>query len=256
MADALVGHTGFVGGHLARQRRFDLLFNSKNIQDIAGCEFDLLVCAGAPAEKWRANRDPDADLRAIQGLAQPLGKTRSTKVVLVSTVDVYPAPIGVDEDSLVVPAESAYGRHRLMLEKFLQDHFDTLVVRLAGLYGSGIKKNVIYDLLHNNQVEKIHVEGIFQFYGLDRLWRDIQLALGAGLRVVNLATEPVSVRDLARHAFGLEFDQRPAGSTPARYDMQTKHAALFGGRGRYVEDRATVLAGVRAFVQRARQGIP
>ena len=49
---ALIGNTGFVGGNLLRQQPFDALFNSKNIDDIAGRSFDLVVCAGVRAEKW------------------------------------------------------------------------------------------------------------------------------------------------------------------------------------------------------------
>ena len=32
MNDALIGYTGFVGGNLQNQRRFDFLYNSKNIE--------------------------------------------------------------------------------------------------------------------------------------------------------------------------------------------------------------------------------
>ena len=51
---ALIGYSGFVGGNLLRQRSFDACFNSSNIEAIAGRSFDLVVCAGAPAEKWKA----------------------------------------------------------------------------------------------------------------------------------------------------------------------------------------------------------
>ena len=33
---ALIGHTGFVGSNLARQGAFDALYNSSNIESIAG----------------------------------------------------------------------------------------------------------------------------------------------------------------------------------------------------------------------------
>ena len=43
----LIGYSGFIGGNLARATRFDGLYNSKNIETIAGQSFGLLVCAGA-----------------------------------------------------------------------------------------------------------------------------------------------------------------------------------------------------------------
>ena len=64
--------------------------------------------------------------------------------------------MGVDEDS---PAPTtglqAYGRNRRRLEQIVAGRFDALVVRLPALYGPGLKKNALYDLLHNNAVDKI-----------------------------------------------------------------------------------------------------
>ena len=117
---------------------------------------------------------------------------------------------------------------------------------MAILY-PGLKKNVVYDLLHGNEVHKIHASGVFQFYNLGRLWPNIQTALAAGLTLVNFATEPVSVRDVAREAFGIDFTNDP-GAKPARYDMRSRHAGLFGGRGSYLYSREQVLAELRGFV--------
>src|SRR5581483_3428399 len=41
MPDALIGHTGFVGGNLAAQHPFHTWFNSKNIEAIRGHRFEL-----------------------------------------------------------------------------------------------------------------------------------------------------------------------------------------------------------------------
>lgn len=68
MSDALVGHTGFVGGNLAAQLRFDALFNSKNIETIRGKRFRRLVVSAMPAEMWIANRDPVADRATLERL--------------------------------------------------------------------------------------------------------------------------------------------------------------------------------------------
>lgn len=255
MSDALIGHTGFVGGNLLRQRPFDAHFNSKNIQEIRGQKYDVLVCSGAPAEKWKANKEPERDLEVLQGLMGHLSEVSARKVILISTVDVYPTPLEVDEDSPIdLEQGGAYGRNRRRLEMFLQERFDTLVVRLPGLFGQGLKKNVIYDFLHDNRVEAINSEGVFQFYDLANLWRDVQTALSQGLRVVNFTTEPTRVADLAREAFGREFHQPMPN--PARYDLRSKHAALFGGRNGYLYDGEQVLRAMKAFVDASRRQAP
>lgn len=246
MRDALIGHTGFVGGNLLRQRRFDALYNSANIEAIAGQHFDLVVCAGAPAAKWKANKEPEADRACLRRLTDALASVRARRVVLVSTIDVFGQKDTVDEDSTPRDA-TAYGRHRQELEQFTAARFDTLIVRLPALFGPGLKKNAVYDMLHNNQVEKIDSRGVFPFYDVTRLWRDVQTAEAAGLRLVHLATEPVSIAEVARAAFGFEFLNELA-ATPAVYDFRTRHAALFGGSGGYLCDKGQVLADLAAFV--------
>lgn len=244
---ALIGHTGFVGGNLMRQTTFDGCYNSRSIDEIAGHSFDLLVCAGAPAEKWRANREPEVDRQNIARLVRALASVTAARTILISTVDVYPDPVAVDESS-PIDAERchAYGRHRLELEQFFRERFDALVVRLPGLFGRGLKKNVIYDFLHDNQISQIHADAQFQFYPLDLLWRDIETASGAGLQLLNVATEPMTVANVAMDVLGIEFDNRPPG-TPARYDVRSRHAALFGGRGGYLYERQTVSRALRQF---------
>lgn len=248
MTSALVGHTGFVGSNLLRQHRFDATFNSSNVEQLAGRAFDLLVVSAMPAAKWVANADPAGDRATLDRLWGAVKPARAQAVVLISTVDVYPTPIGVDEATPIDPAaQQAYGKHRLMLEYRAADHFPrVLCVRLPGLFGPGLKKNAVYDLLHDNEVHKVHANGVFQFYNLNRLWADVQTALAAGLSVVNFATEPVSIREVAREAFGLDFMNDP-GTKPARYDVRTAHAGLFGGFAGYLDPREEVLAELRMF---------
>lgn len=253
MTAALVGHTGFVGGNLASQRAFDATFNSRTIEEIVGRSFDLIVVSGMPAAMWIANGDPAADRAVLERLSGCLLRARAERVVVMSTVAVYPHPVGVDETSPIDPAlQTPYGRHRLELEERLRGAFPhVLAVRLPGLFGTGLKKNAIYDLLHDHETHKIHADATYQYYDLDRLWSDVSIALDAGLGVVNFATEPVTVRDVARAAFGREFTTYP-GTTPARFDIRTRHARLFGGTDPYMLDRHRVLEDLRRFVARQR----
>ena len=65
---ALVGSSGFVGTTIQIQAKFGSLFRSNNIDDIRQKEFDMVVCAAAPAQKWIANREPIADRKNIERL--------------------------------------------------------------------------------------------------------------------------------------------------------------------------------------------
>jgi nucleoside-diphosphate-sugar epimerase len=253
---ALIGHTGFVGSNLLRAGGFDSMFNSSNYRDIAGRRFDEVVCAGVAAAKWIANKEPEADRAGIAALTDVLAQADIGRFVLISTIDVYPDP-GMAVDETFDPAgqpNHAYGTNRLALEKWVAArHADHLIVRLPALFGPGLKKNVLFDLLHDNGVEKINPAGRFQFYPVKRLAADIATAAAADLRLVNLFTEPVAMSTIIERY----FTGAPVGpaSTPAPdYRLTTRHGRRFGGDDRYVLSSEAVLASIAEFVgeERAR----
>lgn len=243
---ALIGHTGFVGGNLRAQAQFDAFYNSSNIEEIAGQRFELLVCAGAPGLKWKANQEPEADREAIRRLLAPLSWVWATRFVLISTVDVFCDPVGVDEETQATPS-TPYGQHRRALERWCGMRQDALNLRLPALFGPGLKKNAIYDLMHGHRLEHLNPDAVFQFYDLRRLWDDVQIALASGLPRVHLVTEPIRLGDVAREVFGVTLAERP-GEDPPRYDVRTRHADLWRRTGPYLQDRAEVVAALRDFV--------
>lgn len=252
LRDVLVGYSGFVGGNLAQQRHFDLLVNSTNTGDLAGGRFGDVVFSAAKAEKWRANRDPAADSAHVAELERLLGTFSCHRLILMSTVDVYGVPIGVDESTPIdTVGLHAYGLHRHRLEQTARRLHDTvLVLRLPGLFGHGLKKNVVFDLLRDNQVDRIQPASTLQYYNLAHLRVDIERAESLQLDLLNLAAEPVSSADIVREVFGRE----PLPEQPAlpivHYDMRTRHGEA-GGNG-YLYDRDSVLEQLRQFVSTIR----
>lgn len=250
MADALIGYTGYVGTTLLRQRAFDFLFRSTNIDDVAGREYDVVVCAGAPAKKWVANNDPRADRAQIARLMENLEGVKCRYFVLISTVDVFSSPLQVDESSAVQEQGlHAYGRHRRELERFVEDTFPVhSVIRLPGLVGPGLKKNVIYDFKNDNGLDKIDSRALFQFYPMVNLWADIQVVLREKLPLVHLTAEPISVAEVASDGCGRKFSRTSTGPV-AEYDMQTRYADAFGSPGRYQYSKKESLTAIRAYFQ-------
>ena len=250
MANALIGYSGFVGSTLLRQANFDALYRSTDIAGIRGRQFDVVVCAGAPAQKWLANREPQADLQAIERLIAHLDTISCKTFILISTVDVFHHPVAVDEATAVDDsALQPYGRHRRMLEQFVERRFEHhLIARLPGLVGPGLRKNVIFDLLNNNNVQAIDSRAQFQFYPMVNLWPDLHTALAAGLRLVHLTAEPVSVAQAALQGFNLPFDNQLA-APPARYDMRSRHARLFGAAGPYQYSARETVQAIRCYAQ-------
>lgn len=247
---ALIGHSGFVGATLRKQTAFGAIYRSTNIGEIDCRTMDTLVCAAAPAQKWIANRDPLADRQNIEGLIGHLETVSCNIFILISTVDVFKDPVGVDEGTSVDEAGlHAYGLHRRLLERFVESNFPKhLIVRLPGLVGPGLRKNVIFDFLNDNNLHAIDSRGVFQFYPMVNLWYDIQIALDAGLKLVHLTAEPISVADVSAQGFGKPFGQAH-GNSPAVYDMRTRHAQIFGTSGNYQYNRRETIQAVRTYAQ-------
>lgn len=248
VTNALIGFSGFIGSTLLKQVNFGALYRSTNISEIQRKSFDIVVCAGAPGQKWIANSEPEADLQKIEGLITHLKTIQCNTFILISTVDVFKNSIGVNEDAFVDEVDlHAYGLHRRLLEKFVESHFSNhLIIRLPGLVGSGLRKNVIFDFLNNNNLHAIESRGIFQFYPIVNLWCDIQLALSLGLKLVHLTAEPVSVAKIAHEGFKKSFAQLLCNQ-PATYDFQTKYAKLFGGTGNYQYSASETIQAVRDY---------
>jgi nucleoside-diphosphate-sugar epimerase len=249
---ALIGYTGFVGSNLLREKSFTALFNSKNINTIVGHAFDTVVCAGVSAVKWQANKNPEQDWASIQQLLEPLKQVRAERFVLISTIDVYPNPNDVDEDTRIHGLENhAYGRHRLAVEDFVRERFGVHhIVRLPGLFGTGLKKNVIFDLIHNNCIDTINPESSFQYYNLSHLSADIDIMIKNELPLVNMAAEPISTHKIISRFFSEKQGVGTRAGPRGRYDMHTKYSRFWSKESdfQYQYSSEEVLAELGRFV--------
>lgn len=147
--DALIGSTGFVGGHLSGQHGFGAGFNSRTIGEARGRAFDTVVCAAAPGSMFEANRFPDQDAERIGGLIDSLKGIAAKRMVLVSTIAVLADFRADDEGTTAFQETTAYGVNRRALEVACAELFERcLVVRLPALFGAGLKKNFLFDILN------------------------------------------------------------------------------------------------------------
>ena len=171
MKTAIVGYTGFVGQNLCHSHQFDAQYNSKNIAEAFGTVPDLLVYAGIRAEMFTANHFPEKDLENIQEAIENIKRINPKKLVLISTISVYPVFEGDENTPLDGEEGTAYGHNRRYLEKWVEDNInDYLIVRLPALYGEGIKKNFIFDMIH-------YIPALLKTQKYEELFSDSDLAV-------------------------------------------------------------------------------
>lgn len=237
----LIGSTGFVGGHLQNGHEFDHKFHRPNIAEIQNLETDLLICAGLPAEKWKANKDPINDWENIVQLAQTLTKVKAERAVLISSIDVYQPALNVNEqDPPNYDGEGAYGRNRAWFEMFFTSNFPySTVVRLPGLYAKDLKKNLIFDLMNGrtDQLVNVNKNSLFQFFDITKIWEIINACLNSNLSLLNLATEPISAQEIAE-LFNVQLND---SGSKVLYDMRSIHADIFEGKDGYIRSKYEIL---------------
>lgn len=252
----LIGATGFIGTNLQEQTDFDRQYCSRNITEIEGRAFDELVIAAPGGSKLKANQNPEADLCSVNQLISSLSKTTAKTVVYVSTVDVYKISQGVNENTAIDTEDlHPYGLHRYRLEKFIQNHFiNSLIVRLPNVFGNNLRKNFIYDLLTNTNLQFTHKDSCFQFYDLSNLWNDIKIALNLNIRLINFATEPMSAEEISQVIFSRPFSNITE-KQPRNYDIRSLYAKRYNGHELYLYPKEMVKTELFRFVNKWHENI-
>jgi len=242
---ALVGFSGTVGQNLMSQISFDRFYNSQNINEIQGQTFDELYLSCLPATKWHINLNPEADHINTQNLISILSTVRASFVVLISTIDVYGLKDAVLTEVDEPNPSDTYGSNRLVFESFVSKHFASrLIVRLPGLFGAYLKKNIIYDLLTDNSVDKINQNSSFQWYHLDNLHKDIQIFRRLSKPVVNFFTEPIETIDIVRIFFPTTEHLLNKTAPSVSYNLRTRYAV-----NGYLYSKDQVLSHLASFIK-------
>lgn len=93
---------------------------------------------------------------------------------------------------------------------------------------------------------------VYQFYPLNRLWNDIQIALDNHILLWHPAVEPVSAGELYGYLTGGEF-KNELGAAPAVYDYKTIYDVLFGGKNGYILSKDKIMLQIKGFTDAVRK---
>ncbi len=97
-----------------------------------------------------------------------------------------------------------------------------------------------------------HPESNYQFYDLRLLQGDIEKAIDADLRVLNLCSEPIAAKEIAKHFFDIDMELR-GNPVLYDYDMQSLYAERYWGNSPWQYSKEQVMGQLRSFFQQ--QGI-
>jgi sugar phosphate isomerase/epimerase len=246
---ALFGYTGLVGSNLLTKYKFDFLYNSKNIEDARYKNFKTIFICCLPAVKWLANKNPLNDTETFEKLQSIFKTITAQNIILISTIDIYDSLDTKCNENSVINYQSnhTYGKNRYLFELFIKQQFSNYyIIRLPALFGYGLKKNVIYDLLHNNNINQINKNSQFQWYDLEWIKEDIDLCLQNKLTECNLFTEPLETI-LILNLFNYDYSTNPASQF--NYNVQTVNDCYFKqGKNGYIRDKTSVYENIFNFI--------
>jgi len=248
----IIGSSGFIGGYLSSIYKNVYRYGRENISELALDKSELIIIAAAPATKWIANAEPKKDLENIQNLINSIKCIEDKKSVLISTIDVFPSGTEFNESKNISEKHpEGYGANRAYLEIELRRLLANLsIIRLPGIFGPGLKKNLIYDLMNDRPDPQVNSKSTFQFYDVRSLPAHLALCLDLGLRTINLATEPVTVAEVYSSCFNRSA---PEFEVPELHHLMTSKYSkeLVGRSGSYILSKQEVLAGLRQWIQSA-----
>ena len=257
MKNAIVGYTGFVGSNLLQFYKFDEFYNSKNFTDASGKKFDKMFFCGVPAVKWKSNKFPDLDDKVFINLKSILDNIEVNKFILISTIDVYDETDKNHDEDTTINCEKnhTYGKNRFLFEQYILNKFkDSHIVRLPALFGKGLKKNIIYDLINNNNVYDIPLHSSFQWYYLNWLKEDIDKIIENDIKICNLFTEPIhthKIIDMYTEIFenDYEFEYGEKDKITRKYDTNTKYNKIFNCEKKYAKTKNEVFEGIKDYLK-------
>ena len=253
---AVVGYTGFVGSNLLQFINCDFFYNSKNFNTAMNKHFNTIYFAGIPAVKWYANKYPEEDRTIIDNIIKILDTITADRFILISTIDVYDNTHNqMNEDDIInYENNHSYGRNRYLFEEYIIKRFENIhIIRLPALFGYGLKKNVLYDLLNNNMIDKISPNTYFQWYDLNWLKDDIKMIIEKNIKIINLFTEPILTNEIIQL---FNYDKTIfTGELNVKYDLTTKYTNVSETEitrtftnAKYIKMKEEVLNSIKKFI--------
>lgn len=244
----LIGNSGLVGSTILESETYDYTFNSKNLYTFNNIakDGDELFLTCLPATKWLVNKNLTEDIQNIYRIIDTISQHSYSKITLISTIDVYnDSPLQSNEDYSPNISKLSYGNNRYLFELMVREMVktdDLKIFRIPALFNKNIKKNVLFDLINNNNVEQINSNSSFQWYNLDNLSKDIKHYSEKYPNEVlfNLFTEPLDTMDII-NLFPQHADKVMFSENRNLYDYTTKF-------GTYISDNQTIINEIKQFI--------
>jgi len=141
----IAGANGFVGKALcraAKNHEYKIFsITRENCDKHKSLEYDILINTAMPSKRFWALNNPVDDVNAtIVKTAELFYEWKYKKFIQISSL------------SAKIQLDIPYGIHKKSAEVLVENKQNTLIVRLGALYGSGLNKSALFDLVKHNHI--------------------------------------------------------------------------------------------------------
>jgi len=232
----IMGARGLLGGDLVEyfsSRAKVLSITRDNYDTLKGEHVNVLINANGNSRRFWANQYPLEDFEAsTASVYRSLFDFKFDTYIYISSVDAYAdhsGPTTTREDMSGDGKRDPYGHNKFLAEQIVKNYAPShIIMRLATVLGSGLKKGLVYDMLkreplfvsHDTRLQYITTEAIGGFVE-SLLRRDIS---GEMFNVGGKGVVPMSdFTDI----FGYEPVYRPDAAIQQVYEMTVKKASQY-----------------------------
>lgn len=145
MRICILGHTGFIGQTVFKYLKTNtsyVVFGMNKLDNnyhTYNVTFDIVINCAGTSLKYIANENLYSMITNELSIVDMLLKIKFKKLIHISTVDSQ--------------SSSNYGKLKNIVEIIIKQLYrDSIILRPSGLIGLGLKKNVVFDIINNNDV--------------------------------------------------------------------------------------------------------
>ncbi len=247
MRNCIIGYSGFIGNKISERNH--LKINSKNIHRIKNKNFNIVYCAAPTGKKFAVNKNPNNDFTNILNLIKILKTIKCKRFILISTIDIYQnKTTKINEKNF--PKKNKirnYGANRFYLEEFVKENFENYhIIRLPNLFGKNLKKNFIFDMLHNERVF-ISKNSLVQLFNIDKINFYIDKIVKKKIRIINLTSPPLKLINICKI---IKTNNKIFSGKLYKYNVSSKHSSKFQKNSKYIISENEIIKDLLKFYKK------
>ncbi len=193
MKICIIGYTGFVGQVIYNnlKNKHDVLGINSTTTSIPKDYFDIIINCAGNAKKYLAKKKPYTDFSITTNIFQTILKLKFKKLIHISSIAALYAP------------DNNYTISKLIAEKCCKLYYPhSVILRLGGLVGKNLTKNVVYDIAHNKNLF-VTLDSVYNYISTEEVAKIINriITLGIKNKIFNIvANKSISVKDIISEA--------------------------------------------------------